>query len=219
MNRMLLTLCFLAVTRAHSEITEDSWQDFLPPIELQETFNDEWPKDNFTQDFIPPIELQGTFNDEWPKDNSTPWWEKDDVPQNISTDNATVVNTATTDPILSLVKDIMDFFTPQTNKSEGGRYLFITYVDLVPMIPCTEIEKVVSLFDARISEANPLARLRTQALELEGRACNGTRCSCEADGRRKLASKTLAIHTRSSTNTLRPVRSFPLQHETVAVLQ
>lgn len=157
---------------------------------------------------MPLLDIQEDYNDTWAydADNHTEWWETD--------------TNSTTNPLITLVNDIIEFFKPPpVNETRKGFHVFITYVDIIPLIPCEDIGKVVKLFDSRITEANPLTWLKSKAVEYAGKECNATQCSCETAGRRSLASKTLTMHTHSSSNTLRPVRSFPLQFKTVPVIQ
>ena len=170
--------------------------------------------------FLPAIELDdnwldnNTYDDTW-DDNITSWWEEEDATREDYTNTTTAVNAS-----LSFVANLLDFFSQAANTTSPHKYLFITYIEVLPMIQCSDIEKVISLFDSRINEANPLAWLKNTAVELAGRTCNATHCECKPDHlRRRLATKTLTIETTTSASSLRPVRRFPFKNEMVAVVQ
>jgi hypothetical protein len=198
---MLRSCLLLLLTCACSTLIAFPEEDvFLPAIEPDENW-----LDNTTID---------TFQDTW-DDNITAWWEEEDAAREDS--NAT---TAPVNASLSFVDNLLDFFTQAANTTSPHKYLYVTYIELLPVIQCSEIEKVISLFDSRINEANPLSWLKNTAVALAGRTCNATKCECKADHlRRKLATRTLTIETTTSASSLRPVRRFPFKNEMVAVVE
>ena len=188
--------------------------------------------DNYTEDYT------SAYNDSWSNAyNLTSWWEDDHQQHSNLTIEYFTGEIKRQQQPLTLIEQILGFFkahttttdTPHTladditnlfsDMNKTGNFLYVTYVELLPMIECDEIKKVVELFNTRIGQENPTAWLESRADELEGHACNATHCECPASTRQKLSSKTLRIQTHSTSDSLRPVHRFPLRYETIAAIQ
>jgi hypothetical protein len=185
----------------------------VPLVDTQEEPPDDW---------YDPIANSSDWWDE-PDNNLTNWWDEPDNSTN-PWDNQPATNlsfppfaNATIVPVaLSFFQSFLDLFATHNESSTG--YIFITYIQMIPMIQCPEIDRVVQLFNSKIGEANPLADLASKALEYAGKPCNATACTCDTDSRRKLAFKTLKVETRSNVHKLRPAAKFPLSYETVSIM-
>ena len=193
----------------------------LPSVNTQEEPADDWndpwdePELNIT-DWVD--EADGNITNPWdePENNTTNWW--DEPAANSSSSSFPLFDTnITVVPVpVSFYQSFLDLFATHNQSSTG--YIFITYIQMIPMIQCPEIDRVVQLFNSKIGEANPLADLVSKALEYAGKPCNATACTCDTDSRRKLAFKTLTIETRSNVHKLRPAAKFPLNYETVSIM-
>jgi hypothetical protein len=171
-------------------------------------------------DWIDPLANSSDWWD-YPLANVSDWWDEQD---NNAT-GAPVINTSapfniTAQPYVPLAQTFLQSFLSlfTTHNESATGYIFITYIQMIPMIQCPEIDSVVQLFHSKIGEANPLAELATKALEYAGKPCNATSCTCDTDSRRKLAFKTLTVQTTSNVHKLRPAAKFPLDYETVSVM-
>ena len=181
-------------------------------VDVQEEPYDDW---------IDPL-ANGSDWWDYPLANSSDWWDELDSNATIgwNATNASAPFINITQPDVPLVQSFLQSFLNlfSTHNESATGYIFITYIQMIPMIQCPEIDRVVQLFNSKIGEANPLAELATKALEYAGKPCNATSCTCDTDSRRKLALKTLTLQTTSTVRSLRPAAKFPLDYETVSIM-
>lgn len=172
----------------------------------------------FAQEEQLQMEDDGTWNSnftDWDDNawNNTDWWADLGGGDNVTSD---AIQSIPKNNTSSFYESFLELFATHNETSTG--YIFITYIQMIPMIQCPEIDKVVQLFNSKIGEANPLAELSSMALEFAGLPCNATQCKCETDSRRKLAFKTLTVQTRSNVHILRPATHFPLNYDIVSTI-
>jgi hypothetical protein len=151
---------------------------------------------------IQPIECMDEYNDTWPVlQNETAWWDAN----------------STASQFIDSIMDLFGIPSENTTTVPLPQYVFITYVQMIPMMQCADIDRVVDLFDKHLGEANPTAWITSEPIEFGGEPCSTSQCVCVPTLRRKLAFRILKIQTKSTIPKLAPMRHFPLTIETVSV--
>jgi hypothetical protein len=105
------------------------------------------------------------------------------------------------------------FFGPFNQTSDT--WTFVSFITIVPL-RCSEVHKVVDLFDAAMQEANPGAQISSVAQRLGASACSGEGiCPC-TDARRKAQYTTRVMEVRSTSRSRDVVypANFPFRVET-----
>lgn len=105
------------------------------------------------------------------------------------------------------LSDLFDTLLSAPNRTAVESWTFVTFVTLMPL-RCSEIHKVVALFDAAMRESNPDSEITSVAQRLGSSAC-GADGVCPCKDTRRYSQRVMELRSTSKQRGLRPPAHFP----------
>ena len=91
------------------------------------------------------------------------------------------------------------------NATADESWAFVTFITLMPL-RCSEVHKVVALFDEAMQKSNPGADITSSAQRLGSAICDGT-CPCKES--RRYSQRVMELRSTSKRRSLQPPARFP----------
>ena len=94
-----------------------------------------------------------------------------------------------------------------SNQTNPETWTFVSFITIMPL-RCSEVQKVVALFDAAMQEANPDAQIASKAQKLGSSACGGDGL-CPCTDVRRYSKRVMEVRSTSRSKTLVYPSKFP----------
>lgn len=103
--------------------------------------------------------------------------------------------------------ELLDALINPHNNTTDRNWTFISLLTLMPL-QCSEVQKIVSLFDRAMRESNPDSEISSVAQRLGSAAC-GPDGVCPCKDTRRYSQRVMELRSTSKSRTLQPPASFP----------
>lgn len=94
-----------------------------------------------------------------------------------------------------------------SSNSSSTTWIFVSFITVTPIMSCSEIDSIVSMYDKAMASTNPDANIVSTARRLGTLPCSGGTCPCTS--RRSMTTRVLELQSRSRSKRI----SYPLFDE------